>query len=163
MTNAHIFLDNDGVLAAFDEHVMNLFGATPRELGDEELWARVGETPTFWADIPVREGAYELFEIALPHNPSILTGCPASGYDLAAAHKVEWIAKHFGAKYGREIPVITCRSKDKPVHMKNKGDILVDDFYVNIKRWRAEGGTGIWYQDAAVGREELAKAIARFG
>lgn len=157
----HIFYDNDGVLAAFDEHVEELWGATPRELGDEELWARVGETPTFWSHMPVKAGAYELFEIGLPFGPSILTGCPKTGYDVAAAHKPEWIDKHFGQKYGIKIPVITCFSKDKPLHMKNPKDILVDDFIVNIKRWQKAGGTTVWYQNAEQAMADLKRKIER--
>ena len=165
-------IDLDGVLGAFDEHVESLFGGPPRGLtfdcperglikGDAALWAHVGQTPDFWEAIPVKEGAYELFEVALPYKPTILTGCPRDGYDIAAAHKVEWIAEHFGKKYGVTIPVITCFSRDKPLHMKAKGDILVDDFIVNIKRWQQAGGSTVWYRDAVQATNDLKAKIAR--
>jgi hypothetical protein len=157
----HIFLDSDGVLAAFDEHVYAQWGKTCRELGDAELWARVEDYPNFWLDMPVKDEAYDLFDLVLPFKPTILTGCPATGYDRAAAHKVEWYAKHFGSKYGYEIPVITCRSKDKALHMKAPGDVLVDDFFVNIKRWRAAGGKGVWYVDPVLGRGEVAEHLLK--
>lgn len=165
-------IDLDGVLGAFDEHVESLFGGPPRGLtfdcperglikGDAALWAHVGQTPDFWEAIPVKEGAYELFEVALPYKPTILTGCPRDGYDVAAAHKVQWIAKHFAAKYGVEVPVITCFSRDKALHMKNPGDILVDDFIVNIKRWQQAGGSTVWYRDAQQAITDLKAKIAR--
>ena len=170
---AHVFLDNDGVLAAFDEHVFDLYGGPPRGLtfdcpergllkGDAALWAHVNQDPEgFWSSIPVKEGAYELFETALPYNPTILTGCPRDGYDVAAAHKPLWIAEHFGKKYGVKVPVITCFSRDKPLHMKNPGDILVDDFIANIKKWQKAGGSTVWYQTADQAVRDLKAKIAR--
>jgi len=157
----HIFFDNDGVLAAFDEYVEELWGAGPRELGDEELWRRVEETPTFWSHMPVKDRAHELFEVGLPYGPTILTGCPRTGFERAAAHKPEWIDQHFGQRYGLKIPVITCLSRDKPLHMKNPKDILVDDFIVNIKRWQKAGGRTVWYRDVDQSIEDLKRKIER--
>lgn len=168
----NVFLDNDGVLAAFDEHCEALFGAGPRGLvydcpdrgplkGDAALWAHVGTRHDFWETIPVKEGAFDLVRAALPHSPSILTGCPRDGYDLAAAHKVQWVRKMIAEPLGVKIPVITCLSRDKPLHLKAPGDILVDDFIVNIKRWQKAGGTTVWYQNPADGLESFKRKLER--
>lgn len=134
----HLFLDCDGVLAAFDEHVQALFGFLPNEVPDDTLWREVNARDDFWLTIPVKDGAETLWKAATPFAPTILTGCPKSDFDRAAAHKREWIARHFGA-----VPVITCRSKDKQTHMKAAGDVLVDDRIYIIKNWRKAGGRGI--------------------
>jgi hypothetical protein len=159
-----IFSDCDGVLAAFDEHCEDLFGAGPRVLGDEELWRRVNEdTHKFWFDMPVKDGGVELmtamraaakrFAAAIPGSPEVpdvLTGCPRDNANplevcaFAAAHKPEWVAKHFGA----DLLVITCFSRDKPKHMINPRDILVDDFIANVKKWQKAGGKTVWYRTA---------------
>jgi hypothetical protein len=163
-----IFLDNDGVLADFDGHCIALFGKSPRELGDVELWRLVNQDASaFWSGIPVMPRAQELIDIARPHGLTILTGCPYDVTDntricpIAQAHKPSWIEQHFGPG----IPVITCFSRDKPLHMSAPRDILVDDFIVNIKRWQAAGGKTVWYQNAdqAIARlkEKLEYELAR--
>jgi hypothetical protein len=157
----HIFLDNDDVLAGFNEYTLQLWGKYSHELTDEALWDHVETEPNFWLDMPVKDGAFELFEMVKDHKVTILTGCPARGFDLACEHKPQWVAKHLGTKYGIDIPVITCRGIEKPLHMKNPGDILVDDYLVNIERWREAGGIGIWYQDPATARAELAEVLSR--
>jgi 5'-nucleotidase len=152
-----IYLDKDGVLADFDAHVERLFGAGPRQLGDAKLWECVEATPDFWETMPVKAGAHELFAIAAPYKPIILTGCPKTGYERASEHKPIWINKNFGPG----IEVITCLSKDKPLHMKRPKDILVDDFIVNIKRWQKAGGRTVWYQTADQAIEDLKRKIER--
>ena len=159
----HIFLDNDGVLADFSNHCKALFGKYPKELADFDLWRLVDQDrEAFWADIPVKDGARELFELASPFAPTVLTGCPRDNQSeerklcpYAVSHKKEWVAKHFGD----QVPVITCFSRDKPGFMYNPGDILVDDTYINIKRWRNANGYGIWYQTAFQAINELKKKL----
>lgn len=137
----HLFLDVDGVHGAFDAHVLDLFGATPRALGDAELWRRVAAHPTFWLDMPLAPGAREFWKEVRHHRPTFLTGCPRSDYARAAAHKRRWIERHFPGA-----PVITCLSRDKPAAMKAPGDVLVDDFVANIRRWERAGGVGVLFR-----------------
>jgi len=157
-----LFLDNDGVLADFDAHCRTLFGKSPKELGDETLWRLVNQDREgFWSNIPMKDGADELFEVAAPHNPIVLTGCPRNGSDrteicpVASEHKKLWVAKYFGD----HVPVITCFSRDKPSHMTQSQDILVDDTYINIKRWRDSGGIGIFYRDVDQAIHDLKKKL----
>lgn len=144
------YLDLDGVLGDFEAHCRTLFGKNPKELGDETLWKLVNEDREgFWSNIPLKDGAMELFAIAEPYNPTILTGCPRNGdirteiCPVASDHKKLWVEKYFG----EHVPVITCFSKHKADHMYQAKDILVDDTYINIKRWREAGGIGIIYKD----------------
>jgi hypothetical protein len=140
-----IYLDNDGVLANFDEHVKDLFGQTPREMGDEKLWENINSYPEFWMSIVPMDDAYELWNFVVGTGIPfcVLTGCPKSNYEYAASQKPLWVAKHFG-----DVEVITCLSKHKQVHMKNPGDILIDDFVVNIRRWEKAGGIAIKHYNA---------------
>ena len=150
----HLFLDVDGVLADFDAHVAAMFEASPRELGDDRLWPLVEGLAEFWTSIPLKAGAMDIWAVARKHDPIFLTGCPRTGFDRAAAHKREWLRRHFG-----EVPVITCFSRDKARHLKAPGDILVDDRIANIKRWEKAGGRGIWYRDAEQTVRDLRQAL----
>ena len=144
-----LFLDKDGVLADFEKHCITLFGKHPKDLEDAELWRLVSQDKeAFWSGIPVKDGAYELLEVAAPLSPKILTGCPRNGDDrteicpVASSHKKTWVAYHFG----EHIPVITCFSRDKPSYITSPEDLLIDDTYLNIKRWKAAGGRAIFYK-----------------
>lgn len=154
--------DNDGVLADFDRHCKAMFGKYPNELEDVELWRLVNQDrEAFWSGIPVKDGAHELFAIGAPFNPTIITGCPRNGdirteiCPVASEHKKKWVATHFGD----HIKVITCFSRDKPLHMVQEGDLLVDDMYLNIKRWKKAGGRAIWYQNAEQAISDLKRKL----
>lgn len=150
----HLFLDVDGVMADFDAHVTDRFGAGPQELGTARLWQLVESESDFWSSIPLKAGARELWELAKDHDPTFLTGCPRTSFDMAAAHKRHWLRQHFG-----DVPVITCLSRDKASHMKAPGDILVDDFIANVRRWQKAGGRAIWYRNAGQALNELRRAL----
>lgn len=164
---ARVSFDVDGVFADFDGHCLELFGAAPRELtfehhtgeilkGDPALWAHVEQTPNFWLDMPVKGGADELMDIASPYGVQFLTGCPVTGYDRAEREKRIKLATHWP-----DVHVITCRSKHKDLHMQEKGDILVDDFVANIRRWEKAGGVPIYYKRIDQAIRDLKEALLR--
>jgi hypothetical protein len=136
-----LFLDSDGVFAGFDQHVFNLFGKYPHQMRDPEMWAKINANPDFWSDMPIIDGSRVLWDALKKYNPTVLTGCPKSNYDAAAAHKVVWWREHFDHN-----DVITCLSRDKATHMVFPGDILVDDMIKNCRRWEAAGGVAIHYK-----------------
>jgi hypothetical protein len=152
----HIFLDLDGTISNFDQHAFDLFGAHPRDMGDEKLWQCVDSSPIFWSEMPPMPYASKLWNFIVSTGVpfSVLTGCPKSNYDLAAAHKRSWVKKHFG-----DAEVITCLSKNKPTFMRNPGDILIDDFVVNIRRWEKAGGIAIKHYDGDRTIEKLSKIL----
>jgi hypothetical protein len=137
-----LFVDVDGVFNDFDRHCEELFGNHPSKIPDQELWRLVNEdAERFWTEGPLMEGAVELWEVVREYNPTFLTGCPKSGFDEAAVHKRVWLRRHFG-----DTPVITCLSKEKQLHMKAPGDVLLDDMPRNLKRWEAARGVAIRYR-----------------
>lgn len=128
------------MFADFDMHIYQLFGQHPREMRDDEMWARANAHPTFWSHMPLKDGARELWHALRHTNPTILTGCPKGDYDRAAAAKRDWWKRHFNHEQ-----VITCLSRDKALHMKAPGDWLVDDMSKNTKKWMAAGGRAFRY------------------
>ncbi len=150
-----VFVDLDGVLAGFDEHYEAVFGVPPPKHVHPEppgFWEKIAEIPTFYRDLPMRADAKALWEgvKAFDPNPTILTGVPRS-LPEAVDQKRAWVAEHLGP----DVPVITCRSRDKCLHGQ-PGDILIDDWAKYRKYWIRMGGLFILHTDAVTSLEVLA-------
>lgn len=140
-----IFLDLDGVLADFDRHVADLFGDHPATLEDEgRLWSSIetlGETywrtmpRTVWFDQLMRR----VIETRLPFV--VLTGTPRTDRIGADRGKRAWVA----ANLGPSVPVITGPSREKKSHIREDGDLLIDDRPSNCASWRAAGGRAVFW------------------
>lgn len=151
----HLFSDNDGVLADFEAGFEQVFGRSFYDVPAGVAWKMIYKDPDFYFKLPMMPGAEDYWATILPHNPTILTGCPTSGYDAAADAKRRWIAKYLGA----EVPVITCYSRNKPDHMTAPGDILIDDHEKNTSKWVAHGGHGILLTSHDQALAELAEYL----
>lgn len=149
-----IFIDSDGVIFDMKSHCLNRFGADTNNTtfvteegrtltGDEALWANIDSTEDFWTTMPLMHGAADLVDFCRKHDPhaTVLTGCPKHAVEFTAEQKRIKYAKHFPG-----LPVICCLAKDKPLHMVEPGDILIDDFIANVKRWRKAGGVAIYHK-----------------
>jgi hypothetical protein len=136
-----VLTDLDNVLGDFTRHVRDHFGAHPNDIPNDELWARVDSVADFWLTMPLKYGATDLWDVIQPYDPVIITGCPKLHYEKAAADKVTW-AKW---KFGEDVAIITCLSRDKQKHLLTPDDILIDDFSNNVKRWRKAGGRALRY------------------
>jgi hypothetical protein len=73
----------------------------------------------------------------------ILTALPKTGAETVDEQKRAWVAW----KFGSYVPVITCKTVEKPNYCK-PGDILIDDRAVNRDAWIAKGGTYIIHTTA---------------
>ncbi len=135
-------IDADGVFADFDLHLKQTFGKSARDFGgDQHMWAAIDATPHYWDTMPVMEGAHAFWDKIKHLNPTVLTGCPKTSYEVAATAKRAWWQRHFN-----HFDVITCLSRDKGNFVSAPGDILIDDMSKNIKRWEAAGGVGILHR-----------------
>ncbi|HVC48505.1 MAG TPA: hypothetical protein VND90_14795 [Terracidiphilus sp.] len=132
-----IFLDCDGVLADFDTTARQLFGQDSREaeaaLGSDLFWNRISGCGDFYRNLPLIADARDLYKAVAHLNPIILTGCPEGGW--SEPQKVAWAEHHFPS-----VKMITCRSKDKYLHITKPGDVLVDDYLRYRELWEAAGG-----------------------
>lgn len=157
--NKHIALgiDSDGVLAQFDERVLELTGVTPNVLdGQGALWSTLVKYPTFFRDLaPYREMVDLYHEIKNKVGyVRVITGRPRKdGFPAASDHKREWVKEHLDAN----LDVIVCLSRDKQKYISKSHDIdiLIDDRVDNINRWIKAGGVGILHTSAATTRETL--------
>lgn len=140
----HIFCDLDGVIVDFETGFKNHFGVTHDSITEPEMWKMINSAERWWHGLPLMWDAKVLWDFIHPYNPTILTGCPKSGFDDADSGKRELCARELAPSP----KVITCFSRNKPQHMIAPGDILIDDMYKNIKRWNEAGGIGIMHRNA---------------
>lgn len=148
-----LFLDADGVLFDFNAGYRAIFGEDPGGAvggGDRpDMWERLIARGTFYRDLSPMDDSFDLWNFCKPHNPTILTGVPKEMPE-ADPQKRQAIAEW----YGPEVPVITCKSKDKSLHMR-PGDYLVDDWEKYANLWRIKGGVFIHHRSAAQSIKQL--------
>ena len=149
-----IFLDCDGVLADFDAAALQLFaGQPPRAArehhGEHEFWRRIRTSGRFYRDLPLLPDAMELYRAVKHLHPIILTGCPVGGW--AEEQKRDWVAEHFPG-----VKIITCRAKEKFMHMRHPGDVLVDDYLRFKDLWESAGGIFVQHTSARDSIRQLA-------
>lgn len=139
-----LYLDMDGVFADFDGAVKKLTGKMPSDLGDEQLWEILKNTPNFYASIEPLPDAQELWDFCKNHFPIFLTGIPREdrGMKTASDDKKSWARKHY-----HNSRVITCHWKEKATYCE-PGDILVDDRKRQWKLWAQAGGIFIHHRNA---------------
>lgn len=146
-----LFLDCDGVLADFDSTAERLLGLPSRQaekaLGSDEFWRRIRTTSNFFRNLPLLPDAMELYRSVSHLHPIILTGCPQGGW--AEKQKEDWAAHYFPG-----VPLIACLSKDKCLYLKNRGDVLVDDYLRYKLQWERAGGIFVHHHSAreSIGR-----------
>ena len=144
----HVFTDNDGVQAAFEQGFINKFKKDFYSVPVGLAWSLIGKDEHFFRDLPFMPGFHEYWDVIGKYHPTILTGCPSAKHDMHKAAKHAWLElnrEHFHST----TPMIVCLTKDKPVHMKRAGDILIDDHEKNGVAWRAAGGRFILFKNAA--------------
>lgn len=156
-----VFLDSDGVLADFDKLAGEILGMPSREFEKLKhnndaggMWSLLYAHEDFFYKIPKMHDADELVQgvIDLGFDPIVLTGIPSKdGSDWAIGQKVRWYADHYP-----DLPVITCKSKDKLMHMiEGKHNVLIDDWTQHKKAWENAGGTFIVHTSAKQSLAEL--------
>lgn len=141
--------DMDGVVADFDAFVFINMGRTfSHQAGpgaDAEMWNFLSKYERLYYVLPSMPYAEELLQtiMAIPAAAKrMLTAIPRrASVPTAEKDKIDWMAERFP-----HIPlpvVIGPFSRDKWKHVKNPGDILIDDRHDNIQEWIAAGGIGI--------------------
>lgn len=153
-----IFLDNDGTLAAFDEKVREILGMSFAQHSAafkvKNTWRairhyRCPETDRgFFESLELLPDAMDLINAVRHRNPTILTGCPFG--DWAPIQKHAWRERVLP-----DLPMITCMSKDKFLHMTAPGDILIDDQEKHREAWENAGGIWITHVSAAESIRQL--------
>jgi hypothetical protein len=135
-----IFCDLDGVLADFEQGVLNRFKKRPDQLQPGTMWGVINKSNTFFETLPWMPRGRELWEQIKQYDPIILTGIPRSS--TAAEQKRRWCATELGP----DVHVITCSTKDKP-NFCIKNAVLIDDRSDNSIDWNIKGGKFLLYDE----------------
>lgn len=134
-----LYLDQDGVLADFDNAFIECFGVDPRSYeeqhGTERFKNIVKETPGFFRNLRLMPGARELVAAVAHHRPIVLTA--ASWGMWVVEQKLEWMSEMFPG-----IVMQPCASREKRLYCQ-PGDALVDDYEKYSHLWRDAGGVFI--------------------
>ena len=136
-----IFCDLDGVLADFEQGVMNRFNKTPDQLNPGVMWGVINKSTTFFETLPWMPKGRDLWEKIKKYDPIILTGVPR-GSSTGADQKRRWCATELGT----DIHVITCSTKDKPNFCITNA-LLIDDRTDNLNAWNEKGGKFVLYDE----------------
>lgn len=140
------FLDMDGVIANFFAEAARL-GNTPNvgwrhmEFRDvEKVLKRIRHTPNFFSTLPAFPMANTLVQsiVNIAGECRILSS-PLSGYDTCEKEKEEWLRKNIHYDFDE---IIFSDQK----YNYAKGNVLIDDYSLNVSQWEAHGGYGIKYQ-----------------
>lgn len=135
-----IFCDLDGVLANFEQGVINRFNKPPDKLKPAIMWGVINKSNSFFDSLPWMPRGRELWEEIKQYDPIILTGIPNGA--TAAEQKRRWCARELGP----DVHVITCATKEKPRFCIN-GSLLIDDRTDNLNAWNIKGGKYILYDE----------------
>ncbi len=135
-----IFCDLDGVLADFEQGVVNRFKKRPDQLKPAVMWGVINKSNTFFDTLPWMPRGRELWEGIKQYDPIILTGIPRSS--SAAEQKRRWCARELGP----DVHVITCSTKDKPDFCITNA-VLIDDRTDNLNAWNSKRGKFLLYDE----------------
>lgn len=151
-----IYCDLDGVLCDWDKKFAMFGMGTEKDVEKEHYpllpWIMISNVgSSWWATIPWKEDGKKLWKFLKGHNPTILTGVPKYGKELAKEGKLVWI----NSNLGDEIPVVFSYSFQKWEEADDKS-ILIDDRENNINDWIDKGkGIGILHKSAEETIEKL--------
>lgn len=152
-----VYVDMDGVLADLFNHV--------GDIHDVEHYNHM--TDQQWEDFFKNTNAYQLFR-DLPAFPTAnkllnIVKSMAGGFTILSSPlnfdkegsikgKMEWLSKNINVKPNN---IIFEKDKQKFAVSNSIPNILIDDWGVNVRKWRAAGGIAIKYQADENSLDEL--------
>lgn len=152
----------DGVLADLFNHVGEIHDVEHYNQMTEKQWQDFFKTTNayhLFKDLPVFPTANRLLRMVrgMAGGYKILSSPLSFDLEGSIKGKREWLSKNI------TVPpdgVIFEHEKYKYAMTGGKPNILIDDYGVNIKKWRAAGGIGIKYQSDEDTLDKLAKELS---
>ncbi len=156
----NIYFDMDGVLADFDRGIQELCGLDPMDQSvrseekTEEMWSAVRNVPHFYLKLKPLEEGMEVFRILYETCPEKVQILSAQPKQKRRIHTAEQDKREWCGQYLPDIPINITLRKEKP-NFAAPGNILIDDYDVNIRQWEKAGGIGILF----TGKEDVLKKL----
>ena len=141
-----VYIDMDGVLADFFSEALKLSPSPVAAWRDMEYrdirksLDRVRKTPKFFENLHMYPGSKTLVQSVINlFGEYHICSSPLEGYSDCVMEKIEWLRQNMDiAPASIEITTDKTQFAD--------GNILIDDYGVNIQNWERSGGFGIKYQ-----------------
>ena len=141
-----VYVDMDGVLADFFDAAARINKdrcVSWREMENRDInkaLDRIRETPGFFLNLEPFAMANTLVGAVtnIAGGYTILSS-PLTGYKNCADEKIAWIEKNLAIQ-----PDDIIITDDKPVYAP--GNVLIDDYGYNCKKWQKAGGFAVKYQ-----------------
>jgi hypothetical protein len=175
--NFHIFCDMDGVLTNFEKRFKEIEANTemlsPHEYdskyGKWSIWKLIEpEGKEWWSNMEWMPDGIELWSYLTRYRPTILSA--PSKDPNSSSGKLQWINNNLNItqkfftinpkKWKSHYRVIF--NSKKYLFVRSKYDILIDDTYEKIEKWRNAGGTAIHHKNTKDTIKQLNQIINQF-
>ena len=161
-----IYVDMDGVVTGFGEHVKKLMpefiegeNEKSKKL-DGKMWKTITKYQSqggeFWFDCEPMVDAFTLWNFVNENfeNVEILTACGEDRFN-AGPQKLKWVAKYFGT----DVKVNLVRRSTDKAAFATPNTILIDDKRKALDPFITAGGIGVLHTSAADSIGQIKKII----
>lgn len=134
-----IYIDMDGVVADFDQSIINIFGEGYSNKIADKFWKQTCvEAEVFRHMPPIPEGVQMVDHIRLEHDICFMTSTGGLPHHIdIAKQKLDWLHAHgFGSH-----PVAFCMNTNGKGLYAHPGAPLIDDRQKVCDAWTKGGGT----------------------
>jgi 5'(3')-deoxyribonucleotidase len=158
-----VYVDMDGVLADLFNHVGAIHDVEHYNHMTDQQWEdffKNTDAYHLFRDLPVFSTANKLLQIVKDMAGGFTILSSPLNFDKAGSikGKLEWLSKNLTVKPNN---AIFEKEKQKFAVTNGTPNILIDDWGVNIKKWRAAGGIAIKYQADENSLNELATQLKK--
>ena len=145
-----VYVDMDGVLADFFGEVARAHDAKHWKDVEQKGIDQVMKKPGFFRDLPPLPNAMQLIDGVLRRagQYGILSSPAQSNVEGSSAEKGEWLKHHLrGSRQPSEV-LFDHEKFRYATQSDGTPNILIDDYPVNLRLWKAHGGIALEYRDS---------------
>jgi len=143
-----IYCDMDGVLADFDQGIIDIIGGK----FNDKRWVELPDD--FFHRLEPMTDAKQLWGFIGKYDPFILTAIPRSSRGPIAARaaqdKAKWMKRWFGVSSDRMYPVQRKNKANFAMDGRDhRPNLLIDDHLGNIQEFKRARGIGVHHKNAS--------------
>lgn len=145
-----IDLDMDGLFADFDLAYPTRFKHHHLEVERAEMWEHLATVDDFYHTLPLMPHAYEFYHSIRGFQHGFLSATRNSKIQAGKQHFLDEVLHVPKGQLDGRLIAVDCghgSARCKSEFIVQNGQILIDDYAENIRRWEAKGGVGIAHTD----------------